>query len=101
MKNGLHIDEAGTQRWYLDDKLHRQDGPAVVYSDGSEYWYLDDKLHRQDGPAAVGACVTEDWYLHGKFLEEGVEGFWAHWKLLTDDQRNSLNLHIWLAKYYT
>ena len=29
MKNGLHIDEDGTKRWYLNDKLHRTDGPAI------------------------------------------------------------------------
>ena len=76
MKNGLHIDEAGTKRWYLDDKRHRQDGPAMIRADG-----------------------TESWWLHGRFLGEGVEGFWAYWALLTDAQRNNLNLHTWLAKY--
>ena len=76
MKKGLHIDNAGTKRWYLHSKLHRQDGPAVVWADGTEYWYI-----------------------HGKFLHAGVEGFWAHWALLTHEQRCNLNLHKWLAKY--
>jgi len=37
-----------SERWYLDGKRHRLDGPAVVwyYEDGSIYsegWYLDNK----------------------------------------------------------
>ena len=99
MKNGLHIDEAGTKRWYLDDKRHRQDGPAEIWDDGAEFWFLHDKLHRQDGPAVVYPGRSEYWHIHGNYLGKGVEGFWAHWALLTNNQRNNLNLHKWLAKY--
>ena len=31
----------GTKCWYLNDKLHRVDGPAVEYSDGDKAWYLN------------------------------------------------------------
>ena len=73
-----------SERWYLDDKCHRIDGPAIVwyYEDGSiesEYWYLDDKCHRIDGPAIVryskdGSIESEVWYLDGKQLtEEQIE----------------------------
>ena len=37
--------------WYVDEKLHREDGPAVEYVNGSKSRYIDDKLHREDGPA--------------------------------------------------
>lgn len=30
----------GSKSWYLDGKLHREDGPAVERSDGSKAWYL-------------------------------------------------------------
>ena len=33
----------GTKRWYLNDKLHRTDGPAIEYPDGTTYWYLKGK----------------------------------------------------------
>lgn len=33
----------GDKSWYLKDKLHREDGPAIEYADGSKYWYLDGK----------------------------------------------------------
>jgi hypothetical protein len=32
-------------------------------------------------------------------LGYGAAGFWKHWELLTDVQRNNPNLHFWLAKY--
>ena len=34
-------DEHGTTRWYLNDKLHREDGPAAEYATGGKYWYLN------------------------------------------------------------
>ena len=40
-KNGLIIDSYGTKRWYLNDKLHRIDGPAVEYEDGSKEWWIN------------------------------------------------------------
>ena len=34
------IDEYGTQRWYKNGKIHREDGPAVIYADGFQAWWL-------------------------------------------------------------
>jgi hypothetical protein len=31
----------GTKEWYLNNKLHREDGPAMEYADGSKSWYLN------------------------------------------------------------
>lgn len=31
--------------------LHREDGPAIIYSNGDTQWYLDGFRHRLDGPA--------------------------------------------------
>ena len=118
-KNGLIVDTDGTQHWYLDDKLHRTDGPAivdadgtqcwylgdkchrtdgpaVVYTNGDQFWYLEDKRHRTDGPAVVSADGTQVWYLDGKYLGNDSVGFWALWDLLTDEQRNNLTLHMYL-----
>ena len=33
----------GTKYWFLNDKLHREDGPAYEHHNGSKYWYLNDK----------------------------------------------------------
>ena len=29
--------------WYLNGNLHREDGPAVEYTNGSKEWYLNGK----------------------------------------------------------
>ena len=55
----------GTKFWYLNGKLHREDGPAVEHANGAEFWYLDGKLHREDGPATECADGEKSWYLNG------------------------------------
>jgi hypothetical protein len=57
----LEIDNFGTKRWFLNYKLHREDGPAVIYPDGFQQWYQYGKLHRVDGPAIETFLVVK-WY---------------------------------------
>src|SRR5512138_2443134 len=78
------IEENGTIRWKLPNgKLHKLDGPAVIYPDGSEYWYKNGKLHKTDGPAATDPDGSEYWYENGKFHKTdgpaatGPDGFQA------------------------
>ena len=33
----------GSKAYYLDGKLHREDGPAVESPDGDKRWYLNGK----------------------------------------------------------
>ena len=54
----------GAKFWYLDDKLHREDGPAVEYPDGRKAWYLHGKCHREDGPAIEHPEGEKFWYLN-------------------------------------
>ena len=63
--------EDGTKYWFLHGKRHREDSPAFEYADGSKEWYLNGNLHREDGPAIEGADGTKDWYLNGN----QVQGF--------------------------
>ena len=60
------VDDDGTKRWYLNNTVHREDGPAVEYADGTKYWFLDDILHRTDGPAVEYVNGNKLWYLDGK-----------------------------------
>lgn len=53
------------KRWFLNGKLHREDGPAVEYANGSKYWYINDKLHRVDGPAIERFNGDKLWYING------------------------------------
>lgn len=74
MKNSIttKTDKQDTIRYYLNDKLHREDGSVTIFSDGTKKWYingdlrkiekinyrtriilyyLNNKLHREDGAA--------------------------------------------------
>ena len=68
----VKVDDYGTKRWYLDDKLHCEDGPAVEYADGTKLWYLNSNLHREDGPAVELPSGSKYWYLNDKLhCEDG------------------------------
>ena len=60
----------GYKEWYLDGKRHRVNGPAITWVNGTEFWYLDGKRHRVDGPAITYPDGTKYWYLDGKKLSE-------------------------------
>jgi len=60
----------GSKYWYLNNKLHREDGPAIEWVDGSKEWYLNGVRHREDGPACEYADGDKEWYLNGKRLTE-------------------------------
>ena len=64
------INSNGDKHWYLNDELHREDGPAVEDVDGYKAWLLNGKLHREDGPAREWANGTKEWYLNGKIHRE-------------------------------
>jgi len=54
--------------WFFDGKLHREDGPAIEYTDGTKYWYKYGLYHREEGPAIEYANGSKYWYLEGKQL---------------------------------
>jgi hypothetical protein len=66
----VKIDEYGTKRWYINNKLHREDGPAVECADGYKAWYINGKLHRENGPAAEYADGDKCWYINDVELTE-------------------------------
>ena len=60
----------GNKFWYLNDKCHREGGPAVEYADGDKFWFLKGQLHREDGPAVECADGHKFWYLEGEKISE-------------------------------
>jgi hypothetical protein len=57
--------------WYNEDnKLHREDGPAIEWANGGKSWYINDKLHREDGPAIEYTDGSKYWYINDKQLTE-------------------------------
>jgi hypothetical protein len=55
----------GTEEWYLNGMLHREDGPAVIYADGVCEWWQQNKLHRTDGPAVETPGGYKEWWQNG------------------------------------
>jgi len=65
----------GYKKWYLNGKLHREDGPAVEWANGNKKWFLNGRLHREDGPAVEWFNGYKEWYLNGRVVtEEDVMG---------------------------
>jgi hypothetical protein len=54
--------------WYLNGKLHREDGPAIEHADGRKCWYLNGLRHRVDGPAVESADGSKCWYLNDEMV---------------------------------
>jgi len=49
MKNGLIVNEFGTKCYYLNNLLHREDGPAIECANGNKsYWINDIIFYEQD-----------------------------------------------------
>ena len=70
IKYEVKVYSDGTKEWYLNGKLHREDGPAIERSNGTKQWYLNGKLHREDGPAYEGSSGTKEWCLNGELHRE-------------------------------
>jgi hypothetical protein len=70
IKYEVHVYASGNKFWYLNEQLHREDGPAIDCDDGYKCWYIKDRLHREDGPAVECANGQKVWYLDGQQYRE-------------------------------
>ena len=59
----------GYKEWCQNGKRHRIDGPAVEYSSGSKEWYQNGLLHRIDGPAKEYNDEYKEWWFEGKKID--------------------------------
>ena len=71
--------------YYFDDKVHRNDGPAIIwyFFDGAieskQYWY-NGKIHRKDGPSVImydvnSFNILQNYYYNGKIFDPGNLSF--------------------------
>jgi hypothetical protein len=56
----------GTKLWFKEGKYHRLDGPACEYHDGTKFWSKEGKYHREDGPAVQNKNGSNFWYKNGR-----------------------------------
>jgi len=65
MKYNIRINKYGTKFYYINDLLHREDGPAVEFIDGEKRWYKNGEHHREDGPAIEYPNGDKCWHFNG------------------------------------
>ena len=67
----IEVNTYGT-RWYRNamGQLHRDDGPAVEWSNGTKSWYQNGLRHRTDGPAIEYSDGGKVWYINGEELTQ-------------------------------
>ena len=64
------VDGCGSIRWYVEGKLHREDGPAYTAGwEDRKVWYQKGKIHRTDGPA-IEAGFDKYWFLNNRQVTE-------------------------------
>jgi hypothetical protein len=51
-------------------KLHRENGPAVLYKNGTVFYYKNGLIHREDGPAIMFADGERHYYINGSIHNE-------------------------------
>lgn len=60
----VHLD--GSTEYKVDNKYHREDGPAVEWANGYKVWFLNGKKHRVGGPAFESPEGRKEWWLNDK-----------------------------------
>lgn len=77
----------------VDEDPHREDGPAVIYSNGQQEWWFNGKRHRSDGPAIIGNGFQEWWLNNNRILNSIVEEWLSefsinpNWKEWQDEEK--------------
>ena len=68
LTNGLEMDQdaMGNKYYYLNNRLHREDGPAIEYINGNKFWFINGNYHRENGPAIEYAdSELKSWWVNG------------------------------------
>jgi hypothetical protein len=55
----------GNQYWYKNGRIHRDNGPAKIWSNGDQHWYKNGRIHRDNLPAIILASGEQCWYKDG------------------------------------
>lgn len=89
----------GTVKHYLNDFLHNDNGPAVIYDSGTREWYQHGQLHRKDGPAVEHYNNIKEWYLNGQLHRdngpaiEGKDNLWFQHGILHREDGPALEVN--------
>ena len=84
--NGVFKYPDGCVAYYKNGRLHRDDGPAVVWANGREAYWKNGLLHRDDGPAVVWADGRVEYWKNNRLHRDGgpaivwADGSVEYWK---------------------
>ena len=53
--------------------LHREDGPAFIWSDGYKAWCINGDFHREDGPSIIWSDGNKSWHINDKYYGDTEE----------------------------
>ena len=54
------------QSWHILGLFHKDDSPAIIYTNGDHKWMKNSKYHREDGPAVINPDGTQLWFKNGE-----------------------------------
>jgi hypothetical protein len=72
-----------TKIWYLNNQLHRENGPAVETPNGYKVWCKHDKYHRTDGPAVIWSKGKEYWLNNRQYYDITSDEEWLLFQIIT------------------
>ncbi len=65
MKSTKHVTSLGDIFWRNENnKLHREEYPAIEWDNGTKWWYINGQIHREDGPAIERPIGNNGWFLN-------------------------------------
>lgn len=63
----VKADSYGNKFWYLNGKLHREDGPAIERANGEKYWCINGKqLTEEEFNNRQASCHGKEVVIDGK-----------------------------------
>ena len=63
----VKVYDSGGKEWYLNGKLHREDGPAIEWIDGCKSWYLNgNPLTEEEHRKQITSCDNKIVEIDGK-----------------------------------
>ena len=58
---------SGNKQWFLNNKRHREDGPAIEWANGHKAWWLNGKaLTEKEHQAQTKGCANKVIEIDGK-----------------------------------
>ncbi len=72
--------DSGHKEWYRHGKLHRENGPAIIWTTGSKAWYYNGLRHRENDLPAIEESHVKHWYYNGlQHRENGLPAVVYEW----------------------